>query len=253
MNNLFDLSGKLALVTGSSRGIGRAIALGLARQGAAVYVNGTKPSAKAEETLAALTAPGARAAAVYGDLADAQAAASIAEQMRSSLGLPDILVLNASYQIRSPWPQITPEQFDLQMHIDCLSSLQLIQQCVPAMREKGWGRIVTIGSVQQAKPHPEMVVYAAAKQAQLSMVRNLALQLAPYGITVNNFAPGAILTDRNTEALADAAYRKQVEGRIPAGYIGDPEDCVAPVVMLCGNGARFLTGENLMADGGQHL
>ena len=253
MNNLFDLSGRLALVTGSSRGIGRAIALGLAGQGADVYVHGVKPGAQAEETLRELAAFPVRSHAVYGDLAEPETAERIAEQMQKSGGLPDILVLNASWQIRSPWQEITPAEFDLQMHIDCLSSLQLIQRCVPAMREKGWGRIVAIGSVQQVKPHPDMLVYAAAKQAQLSMVRNLAAQLAPLGITVNNFAPGAIFTDRNTEVLSDAAYRKRVEDGIPMGFIGEPEDCVAPVLMLCGDGGRYITGEDILADGGGHL
>ena len=253
MATLCDLRGKLALVTGSSRGIGHSIALGLARQGADVYVHCSAESPRATEATAAVSELGVRARLVCGDFSNGNAAGSVARQMRESLGMPDILVLNASYQIRAPFLQITPEAFDLQMHIDCLSSLQLMQLCVPAMREKGWGRIVTVGSVQQVKPHPEMLVYAAAKQAQLSMARNLALQLAPYGITVNNFAPGAIYTDRNKDALANADYLRQVEQGIPMGFIGDPEDCVAPVVMLCSREARYITGEDLLADGGKHL
>lgn len=251
MKKLCDLTGKLALVTGSSRGIGRAIALGLARQGADVYVHCRERNAQAEETVRMIADSKARSCAVYGDLADSRAVSDMIPQM--AFGLPDILVLNASYQIRSPWLAVTPAEFDLQMRIDCFSSLQLMQLCAPAMQAKGWGRIVTVGSVQQVKPHPEMVVYAAAKQAQLSMARNLALQLAPYGITVNNFAPGTIYTDRNSEVLADAGYRAGVERDIPMGFIGDPEDCVAPVLMLCSDEARYITGEDLLADGGKHL
>lgn len=253
MRTFADLTGKLALVTGSSRGIGRAIALGLARQGAALYVHATGETPQMLETLHLLAALGAKAQAVYGDFAEVAAAGKITAQMAEAFGMPDILILNASYQIRSPWMEITPEAFDTQMHIDCLSSLQLMQRCVPAMQQKGWGRIITVGSVQQVKPHPEMAVYAAAKQAQLSITQNLALQLAPLGITVNNFAPGTIFTDRNLDALSDVAYRQKVEHDIPVGFIGTPEDCVAPVIMLCSEEARYLTGVDLLADGGKHL
>lgn len=250
---MFDLSGRIALVTGSNRGIGRALLLGLAAQGADVYVHCRQACDSADETAAGARRLGVRAACIHADLADGDAHLQLQAQMELALGMPDLLVLNASFQIRKKWMEVEDGDFDAQMRVDCLSSLRLIQTCVPAMEQKGFGRIVTIGSVQQRRPHPEMLVYAAAKVAQVSMVHSLALQLAPCGITVNNVAPGTIYTDRNTEALADAAYHEKVRRDTPMGYIGTPEDCVAPVVMLCAGEARYITGADLLVDGGKHL
>lgn len=250
---MFDLSNRVALVTGSNRGIGYALALGLAQLGADVYIHCRKRGQQADDVLRQIADMGVRGQVIYGDLALVDAAGQMKEQMEASMGLPDILVLNASYQIRSPLESVTKADFDLQMQVDLFSSLQLMQVCIPAMQAKRWGRIVTIGSIQQVKPHPEMLPYAAAKMGQLSMVQNLAAQLAPCGITVNNVAPGTIFTDRNTEVLSDAAYKKKVEDDIPMRYIGKPEDCVAPVVMLCSNEARYITGVDLLVDGGKHL
>lgn len=124
---------------------------------------------------------------------------------------------------------------------------------VPGMRSEQWGRILTIGSVQEIRPHPDMVVYAASKAGQTSMVRNLAKQLAPDGITVNNLAPGVISTDRNNERLADEAYAARVLGAIPAGRFGDVSDCIGAAVMLCSDLAGYITGQNLFVDGGMGL
>ena len=109
-----------------------------------------------------------------------------AEKLYEITGDVDILVLNASIQYRKSWGDITSEEFDEQMKVNFKSSLELIQKYVPKMKMQGWGRILTIGSVQQYKPHKDMLVYAASKCAQMSMVENLAKQLAPYGITINN-------------------------------------------------------------------
>ena len=251
---MFDLHGHTALVTGSNRGIGKAIVLALAEQGANVYIHCRKPVETAQATLREAQAYGVQAACVYGELSEVTAAGDIANQMRqNALGMPDILVLNASYQIRRPWDKVSAEDFQCQMQIDFFSSLQLIQCCAPVMLEKRWGRIITIGSTQQAKPHPEMIVYAGAKMAQQSMVENLSLQFAPYGVTVNNVAPGTIYTDRNTEALSDAVYHEKVRRDIPTGYIGQPQDCVAPVVMLCSEEGRYISGTNLYVDGAKHI
>lgn len=250
---MFDLSGRVALVTGSNRGIGRALLMGLAAQGADVYVHCRGACESASKTAAEAARLGVRVASVYADLAAEDAHLQLQAQMEQALGMPDLLVLNASFQIRRNWMEVDAGDFDAQMHVDCLSSLRLIQACVESMKRKGFGRIVTIGSVQQRKPHPEMLVYAAAKVAQVSMVHSLALQLAPWGITVNNVAPGTIYTDRNTEALADETYHEKVRLDTPMGYIGTPEDCVAPVVMLCSEEARYITGADLFVDGGKHL
>jgi NAD(P)-dependent dehydrogenase (short-subunit alcohol dehydrogenase family) len=133
------------------------------------------------------------------------------------------------------------------------ASLKLIQKYAPYMQRQKWGRIITVGSVQQRKPHKDMVVYAATKSAQENMARNLAKQLAPFGITVNNVAPGVIETPRNFDALSDKEYAKQVINGIPAGYAGQPQDCAGLVLLLCSEEGRYMTGEDIYMDGGMKL
>ena len=112
---------------------------------------------------------------------------------------------------------------------------------------------MTIGSVQEAKPHPDMLVYSASKAAQTNLMRSLALQLAKDGITVNNVAPGVIYTDRNTKALADPAYAQQVMDSIPVGFYGKPEDCAGIVSLLCSEKGRYITGQSIFVDGGKSI
>ncbi|MBO5198545.1 MAG: SDR family oxidoreductase [Lachnospiraceae bacterium] len=242
---MFDLTGKKALITGSTQGIGFAVAGCLAAQGAVVYVNGASSEAKTKA--AAERIKGAIPVTV--DLSGV----NCAEDMYAATGEVDILVLNASVQYRNAWDQITEEEFDRQMNVNFKSNVKLIQTYVPYMKKQGWGRIVTVGSVQQYKPHKDMLIYAATKCAQMSMVQNLAKQLAPYGITVNNLSPGVIETPRNEKALADKAYERQVLSGIPCGYAGTPEDCTAGALLLCSGEGRYLTGIDLVIDGGMHL
>ena len=121
------------------------------------------------------------------------------------------------------------------------------------MQEKKWGRIITIGSVQEKKPHPNMLVYSASKAAQSNMVHSLSLQLAKDGITVNNVAPGVIYTDRNVEALSDAAYAEKVKNLIPVGFYGEPWDCAGIVKLLCSEQGRYITGQSIYVDGGKSV
>ena len=140
-----------------------------------------------------------------------------------------------------------------QMQTNFASSLRLIQLCAPKMKEKGWGRVLTVGSVQQYKPHKDMLVYAASKAAQMNMVQNLAKQLAPFGITVNNLAPGVIATPRNDAALADPDYAPKVLSGIPMGYAGESQDCAGAALLLCSDEGRYITGIDLVVDGGMKL
>lgn len=249
----FDLNGRGALVTGSARGIGRAIALGLAECGAAVAVHGVAPNQMLNETLARVQVLSPRSGAVTGDLANPDCAERIVAEAAAALGTVDIVVINASIQIRKPWADVTQEEAEQQMQVNFHSTLRIIQAVVPAMRAKNWGRILTIGSIQQERPHPDMIVYAASKSAQLNLVRNLAKQLAPDNITVNNLAPGVIVTDRNTAALADESYAARVRDRIPMHSFGEADDCVGAAQLLCSNAGRYITGTDLVVDGGMHL
>ncbi|MBR6787194.1 MAG: SDR family oxidoreductase [Clostridia bacterium] len=243
------LKGKKALVTGASRGIGSAIALELARAGADVTVHYAGNAAAAQAICDQICAMGRQSCIVQADLSDLHACKGLIDR----IGPVDILVLNASVQIKKPWETITDVDFDIQMNCNLRSSMKLIQQAVPHMRQKKWGRIVTIGSVQEAKPHPDMLVYSATKAAQTMMVKSLALQVAADGITINNVAPGVIYTDRNVEALSDPEYAKKVTASIPVGYYGEKEDCAYIVRLLCSDEGRYITGQSYYVDGGKSL
>ena len=121
------------------------------------------------------------------------------------------------------------------------------------MQKQKCGRIVTVGSEQQYKPHKDMAVYAATKCAQMSFVTNFAKQLGAYGITVNNMSPGVIATPRNEQALSDNEYRNQILMGIPLGYEGTAQDCTGAVLLLCSNAGRYITGTDMIIDGGMHL
>ena len=238
---------KTALVTGSSRGIGRAIAIALAKDGYEVILHCAGNVAKAEEAKAVIEAEGGSARIIKADLCDLDATRELAKQA----GNVDVLVLNASLQIPKKWSEITQEECMQQLNCNFASSLVLIQMLAPAMQEKKWGRIITIGSVQERKPHPNMLIYSASKAAQTNMVQSLSLQLAQDGVTVNNIAPGVIYTDRNVEALSDAEYAKKVTATIPVGFYGEPEDCAGMVSLLCSDAGRYITGQSIYIDGGK--
>ena len=244
-----ELVRKKALVTGSSRGIGRAIALSLAKEGYEVIVHCAGNIAKAEEVKTEIEKSGGSASVRKADLCDIDSVKKLAEEM----GEIDVLVLNASLQIRNPWANITLEECYRQLNCNFVASMLLIQAAVPHMKEQKWGRIVTIGSVQEAKPHPDMLVYAASKAAQTNMAQSLSLQLAADGITVNNVAPGVIYTDRNREALADEEYAKKVKASIPVGFYGKPEDCAGVVRLLCSEQGKYITGQSIYVDGGKSI
>lgn len=249
VKELFNLSGRRALVTGSSQGIGRAIALALAEAGADVIVHCASDIAKAQTVRSEIEAMGRKCVIITADLADADAAARIA----SEAGDIDILVLNASVQIRKPWDQVTLNEYRRQIDVNLGSSIWLIQKLAPAMRAKKWGRILTIGSVQQLRPHPDMLVYSASKAALVNLVKSLAPQLAPDGVNINNLAPGAIATGRNEQVLSNPEYLKKVLTKIPIGYIGEATDCAGTALLLCSDAGRYITGQDIFVDGGMGL
>ena len=240
---------KTALVTGSSRGIGRAIAIRLAKEGYRVLLHGVRAVGQIEDVKKLIEENGGVAEIVAANLCDLDATKALCEQVKDV----DVLVLNASIQYRTPWQEITTEACLEQLNCNFVSSMLLIQAAVPHMKENGWGRVITVGSVQEAKPHPDMLVYSASKAAQTNMVQSLSLQLARDGITVNNVAPGVIYTDRNVEALSDPDYAKKVTDSIPVGFYGKPEDCTGIVSLLCSEDGRYVTGQNIFVDGGKSV
>ncbi len=253
IDDLLNLKGKTALVTGSSQGIGKAIAIALAEKGANVLIHYRSEKKLAEEVLSEIRGYNVQTGLIQADLADVDAPSKIYKESQKLIGPVDILVLNASVQIRKKWQEITPEDFELQMNVNVRSSFMLIQKFAPYMQEKEWGRILTIGSVQQKKPHADMLVYSTSKLGVVNMVRSLAVQLAHYKVNVNNLAPGVIHTQRNKKVLEDETYLNLVKSRIPAGYIANPVDCAALSVLLCSDAGRYITGEDILVDGGMNI
>lgn len=242
---MFDLTGKKALVTGSTQGIGYAIAKTLAEHGATVFVHGGSSMEKCRQACSGISG----ATAVLADLSEKDCANRLYEQT----GDVDILVLNASVQIRGEGLDITEADFDRQLHVNLLSTMWLMQKYTPFMKKKGEGRIVTIGSVNQSKQNPTLSVYAASKSALLNLVMNMARQLSSYGITVNNVAPGVIATPRNNDVLSDEETRKSIYKKIPMGFAGLAEDVAPIVLLLCAEEGRYITGADIPVDGGMHL
>lgn len=242
---MFDLTGKRALVTGSTQGIGYAIARALAEHGAEVYIHGARDAEKAKKAAALISTD----RFITVDLSKENAAREIFEKT----GPLDIVVSNVSVQTRREWTKITHEEFDRQIRINLRATLDLMQIYIPLMQEKKWGRFLTVGSVQQYCPHKDMAVYAASKCAMQSLVHNVAKQVAKDGVTVNNLVPGVIETPRNEAALSDSEYAKAVLSGIPTGFIGTPDDCAGAALLLCSNAGRYITGIELPVDGGMKL
>ena len=242
----FDLSGKTALVTGSARGIGRSVAIALAEYGARVLVHGSRPSAPLDEALAQVRRFSPDSEAVAFDLADPAQVETVPREI-------DILVANASIQERMKWNEFTMEEARREAQVNYLATLRMFQLVYPHMKAKGWGRLITVGSVQERRPHPDMIGYAATKGAQENMVRNIAKQVAKEGITVNNICPGVFFTDRNKDALGDPVYAKKVTDAIPIHDYAVPEDAAGAALLLASDAGRYITGATIVIDGGLSL
>ena len=233
------------LVTGSTQGIGKAIAAAFVKEGDEVFVHCSKDKEKAERIRKEIGATGA----VIADLSDMREVRGLYKKT----GAVDCLILNASVQYKQQWQEITEEAIDRQFSVNVKSTLLLMQAYYPAMKENGFGRIITIGSVNQNRCHPELSLYSATKCAVMRLVKNIAKEAAPFGVTVNNVSPGAIATPRNADVYNDAALRKAVENAIPMGRFGTAEDCAGAVLFLCGKDGSYITGADIAVDGGMSL
>jgi len=242
----FDLSGRTALVTGSARGIGRAIMLAFAEFGAHVIVHGSRESGPLEEAMALARAMDQKAEKWVADLADPAAV----ETMPAAV---DIVVANASIQERMKWNEFSMEEARREAQVNYIATLRMFQLAYPKMKAQGWGRLITVGSVQERRPHPDMIGYAATKGAQENLVRNIARQVAKEGITVNNICPGVFFTDRNKDALGDPVYAKRVTDAIPMHDYAVPDDAAGAAVLLASDAGRYITGSTILVDGGLSL
>lgn len=246
----FSLSGRKALVTGGNSGIGRAIALGLAESGADVVIHHLGDPQGAAAVCREIEEKGRAAASLEADFTRSNAVEAFAEAVLDRHDPVDVLIANAAIEHRMPWETLTTGLVDAHVAANFTSLLLLARAFLPRMAARGWGRVVAIGSVLAERPRAETVVYASLKSAQLTAVRALAREVAGRGVTMNVVSPGAIETERNAKRFADLAFRKALAARIPAGRVGQPEDCVGPVLMLCSDAGSYVTGANIPIDGG---
>jgi len=257
----FSMTGRRALVTGGSVSIGRSIALAFADAGADVAIHYStaadaafgKPGA-AEETAALVRERGRRAAIIEADFAVAGEARRTVEAAVAALGGVDVLVVCASIQYRVPFDDVTPEQIERQIDINFKATVELLQSALPPMKARGWGRVLTIGSVNQTTPEAQLSIYAALKSAQHNLSINLAKQYAPFGVTVNNLSPGLIATERNRWRREDAnAWAEIQRTACPMQRAGTPDEMAGAALLLCSEAGSFITGADLQATGGRHL
>ena len=168
----------------------------------------------------------------------------------AAVGAPDVVIANASVQVRKTWTEVTPDEALFQMQVNFHSVFEMFQTAYPAMQAKKWGRLLTIGSVQEKRPHVEMPVYAASKSALENLVRNLSRVIAPEGVTINNLSPGVFNTRRNYEALSNPEYAKKVREWIPVRDFAEPRDAAGAALLLCSDAGRYITGTTISVDGG---
>ncbi|KAA0017284.1 SDR family oxidoreductase [Salinicola corii] len=250
MKNLFDIQDRLALVTGSTRGLGHALARGLAQQGAHMIVHGRRQEAaeEAARTLAAET--GAKVDAVAFDVTDAGAVKAAIDPLIERLGVPDILVNNAGLQKRGPFNDFDPADWDAVVATNLSSAFYVSKAVSPAMSERGSGKIVNIGSVQSKLARETIVPYAASKGGVALLTQGMAADLARYGIQVNCLSPGYFQTDMNQALWQDADFNAWIEKRTPAQRWGQVEELVGTLVYLCSGASDFVSGQNVFVDGG---
>lgn len=245
------LSGRVALVTGAARGIGLAIVSALAAAGAHVVVHDR--DAEAEAVVRRFRDQGGRASAVTVDLAEVQAPRRMLAALDEAGLSPDILVLCASAEIRQTLEAVTDEALALQSEVNLHATARLLKAFLPGMRLRGFGRVIAIGSVQEARANADCLYYAATKVAQTSMILTLARTAQAGDLTFNVIQPGAIRTDRNRAILAQPGREELVLSRIPLGRIGSPEDCAGIALLLCSPEGSYINGAEIAVDGGMRL
>ncbi len=244
------LAGRTALVTGGSRGIGRAIALGLGREGADVAVNYVRDAEAAESAVREIKALGRRAIAVRADTSQQAQVLAMVGEVTARLGAIDVLVSNAGVQKRVYFLDLEAADWDWMLNVNLKGSFLVGQAVAATMKPRGYGKIINVSSVAAAGPAMRMTAYCVSKAGVSMLTKCMALELAHYGIRVNALAPGLTLTDINRKDLEDEAFLAARLQRIPLGKVGAPEDLVDAAVFLASSGSDMMTGMTLQVDGG---
>jgi glucose 1-dehydrogenase len=245
-----ELDGKVAIVTGASQGIGRAIAERFAREGAHVVVNYIGDESAGETVERTIIAAGGHAIDIHADISDRADVEDMVEQTVRELGRVDILVNNAGVTAGAPFLEMTDEQWDAVLRVDLRGTFLCTQICARRMAQQGSGSIVNISSIHEDLPFPGFAQYCAAKGGMRMLMRSLALELAPLHIRVNNIAPGAIATPRNELRLNDPADLANITRVIPLARLGTPDEVASVALFLASDRASYVTGSTYYVDGG---
>ncbi len=248
------LTGKVALITGGSRGIGRAIALKLAAHGADIIINYARKTSAAEQTCADIETLGKRAIAIKANLADADKIAAMFDRIESEFGRCDILVGNAASGIPRPVLETTDKHWDWTMDINARSILRCAHRAVPLMETRGWGRIITISSQGSTRVIPNYGITGLSKAVIEALTRYLAVDLAEKGIAVNAISPGVVDTDALKSFPIDVQQTiAETAARTPARRIVTPAEVAALAAFLCTDDAAMIVGQTIVMDGGLGL
>jgi glucose 1-dehydrogenase len=249
--SLGRLAGKVAIVTGSGSGIGQAIAERFAGEGASVVVDYRNHIDQANETKTKVEAAGGKAILVRADVSKIGDGANLVEQAWQQLGGCDILVNNAGIERHGPFLEVTEADYDAVLDVNLKGAFFLTQAFVKRLRDaKRPGAVINISSVHEDMVFPNFTTYCASKGGMRMMMRNLAVELGPLGITANNIAPGAIKTPINASLLADQPKLDALLGNIPLGRLGQPEDVAGVALFLASEDGAYVTGSTYFVDGG---
>jgi NAD(P)-dependent dehydrogenase (short-subunit alcohol dehydrogenase family) len=249
IHTLFQLQGRVALVTGGSKGIGLAIARGLAECGADVVICSRhqeqleRAAAEIREGLATRVEP------VVADMSDRRQVEKLAAQSLARMGRIDILVNNAGTNQPQTLRETTDEVWDRLLELNLTSCMRLTRALVPQMVERKWGRVIYISSIMGLASSPGRGCYSATKAALLRLAQAHALELGPYGITVNCIAPGPVMTDLPMSLLSDE-QKERFARRTALGRWGEPREMVGPAILLATEAGAYITGSYILADGG---
>jgi glucose 1-dehydrogenase len=245
------LEGKVAIVTGSGSGIGQAIAERLAQDGAAIVVDYRDHIEQAQQTQQKIASAGSKSILVHADVTSLADTRTLVEQAYNQFGRCDILVNNAGIEKGANFWEVTEADYDAVLNVNLKGAFFLAQAFVKRLLDaKQPGRIINISSVHEDMVFPHFATYAASKGAMRMLMRNLAVELGPHGITVNNVAPGAIITPINAKLLDNKPELDALLANIPLGRMGKPEEVANLVAFLASDEAAYATGSTYVLDGG---
>lgn len=246
---IFDLTDRVALVTGGSKGLGKAMAMAFAGAGAEVIIT-SRHETELQATMAEISkATGARSSCIVADMTDREAVNTLIEKALASRGQVDILVNNAGGNEPQGIDEVTNESWDRIVELNLTSCMEMTRGLVPQMKERKWGRIIHISSIMGLASKEARNSYSATKSALIGMAKASALDLGSYGITVNCLAPGPFLTDLPGSILTDE-QKAQFADRTALGRWGDPKELAGPALLLASEAGSYITGETIVVDGG---